>query len=36
MVWGGTGRPADTTMQKQLVTLYDSLSKLIKEPTPKQ
>lgn len=36
MVWGGTGRPSDTTMQKQLVTLYDSLSKLVKEPTPKQ
>jgi hypothetical protein len=34
MVWGGTKAPNDTTMHKQLTGLFDSLSKLIKEPTP--
>jgi hypothetical protein len=36
MVWGGTKAPSDTTMHKQLTGLFDSLSKLVKEPTPKQ
>ena len=36
MTWGGTVAAKDTAMLKKAKNLYDSLTKLVKEPTAKQ